>query len=53
MLERGAEVVVLFLEPSGPGQAALEPGRVSELAKGEVVVGVPAADGVGFVASLQ
>src|SRR5207237_9917255 len=40
-------------EPSGPGQAALEPGRVSELAKGEVVVGVPAAYGVGFVASIQ
>jgi hypothetical protein len=32
-VERGAEVVVLCLEPPGPGQAAIEPFRVRELAE--------------------
>ena len=53
VVERSAEVVVLFVDPSGPGQAALEPLRVGELAEREVVVLVAGAHGVGLAAFLQ
>src|SRR6266516_3199627 len=52
-IERTAEVVVLFLELSDPGQAKVEPLRVGELGELDVVVGVPAAHRVGFASFLQ
>jgi hypothetical protein len=53
VVERSAEVVVLWLEPAGPSQAPLEPLRVGELAQRDVVLGVPAAHGVSLAATLQ
>src|SRR5207248_6403169 len=53
VVERSAQVVVLCLESSDPGQTAVEALCVGELCKREVIVSVAAVHGVGLPLLLQ